>query len=72
MPSSAMNLQTGLSPTNKRLESLKVPNRDHSKEELEYEKNYRYPDFGFEDKLNFGRAENKQTIWQMLVDHVSG
>jgi hypothetical protein len=54
------------------LESLKVPNRDHSKEELEYEKNYRYPDFGFEDKLNFGRAENKQTIWQMLVDHVSG
>ena len=38
----------------------------------EYEQNYRYPDFGFEDNLNFGRDSNKQTIWQMLVDHVSG
>jgi hypothetical protein len=67
MPTSALNLKTGISPKNQRFESLKVP-----KEENDYEKNYRYPDFGFEDNLNFGRDENKQTIWQMLVDHVSG
>lgn len=62
LQTSALNLKTGISP---RMETLK------SKESVDSD-NYRYPDFGFEDNLNFGRDSNKQTIWQMLLDHISG
>lgn len=68
MPNSALNLKTGISPRNN--DAFK--SKGMFDQPKEYEKNYRYPDFGFEDNLNFGREENKQTIWQMLVDHVSG
>jgi hypothetical protein len=63
-------LKTGISKRNRALKTLN--SKTENSVEDEGEENYRYPDFGFSDDLNYGREENKKTIWQMLLDHVSG